>query len=162
MNPDPAELPLRDIHLPAPVSWWPPAPGWWLLALILLLASLLAWLWLRHRRQRRWARAALAELAELDAAFRADGNAHRLCSEVSLLLRRIAVLDRATPEHAALTGEDWLAWLDRPLGGGMFQTGPGRVLLNGPYDPKIELDADALIELCRRWIAGFSPERPRA
>jgi hypothetical protein len=162
MNPDPAELPLRDIHLPAPVSWWPPAPGWWLLALALLLASLMVWLWLRHRRRRRWARAALAELETLDAAFRVDGNAHRLCREVSLLLRRIALLDRATPEQAALTGEDWLAWLDRPLDGRMFQTGPGRVLLHGPYDPKIEVDADALVELCRRWIAAFSPERPAA
>ena len=32
---------LRDIHLPQPISWWPPAPGWWIL-LGLLLVSILA------------------------------------------------------------------------------------------------------------------------
>ena len=28
-SPDPLSE-LRDIHLPDPVSWWPPAPGWWI------------------------------------------------------------------------------------------------------------------------------------
>ena len=30
------ELQLRDIHLPESSLWWPPAPGWWILALLLI------------------------------------------------------------------------------------------------------------------------------
>ncbi len=26
---EPSELPLRDLHLPDAVGWWPLAPGWW-------------------------------------------------------------------------------------------------------------------------------------
>ena len=33
---------LRDIHLPEPISWWPPAPGWWILAVA--SCALLAWI----------------------------------------------------------------------------------------------------------------------
>jgi len=56
----PAELPLRDIHLPEPVGWWPPAPGWWAL-LALALAGAAAWGWLAWRRRTRVRRAALAD-----------------------------------------------------------------------------------------------------
>ncbi|MEC7549612.1 MAG: DUF4381 domain-containing protein, partial [Pseudomonadota bacterium] len=30
---------LADIHLPAEISFWPPAFGWWILALLLLVAG---------------------------------------------------------------------------------------------------------------------------
>ncbi|HAZ78530.1 MAG TPA: hypothetical protein DCX08_01220 [Porticoccaceae bacterium] len=33
---------LRDIHLPEPISWWPLAPGWWIL--VLSTMGLLIWL----------------------------------------------------------------------------------------------------------------------
>jgi len=44
---------LRDIHLPEAVHWWPPAPGWWIVAALLL--GLITWLsrylQARYRRQ---------------------------------------------------------------------------------------------------------------
>ncbi|HCH75615.1 MAG TPA: DUF4381 domain-containing protein, partial [Pseudomonas sp.] len=43
---------LAPLISPDPISWWPPAPGWWLLGLVLLMALGLLWR-LRHRLLRR-------------------------------------------------------------------------------------------------------------
>ena len=55
MNPtiDVSQLPLRDIHLPGSVGWWPPAIGWWLLAALVLVGvalSALPYYRGRHKR----------------------------------------------------------------------------------------------------------------
>ena len=90
MQPEP--LPLRDIHLPAPVSWWPLADGWWwCVALLLLAAVALAWWW-RGTPSRRARRAALAELAEIENDYARDGEGHACAQAVSRLLRRLALL----------------------------------------------------------------------
>ena len=45
---------LRDIHQPGMIETWPPAPGWWILAGLALLAliALVTWLFLHWRRNR--------------------------------------------------------------------------------------------------------------
>ena len=158
---DPAELPLRDIHVPDPVSGWPPALGWWLLVglVIAIVAGALVW---RHwRRRGLLRRTALAELARVREAFRAHGDAHRLSRELSVLLRRVCVARFPRQEAAGLAGDAWLAFLDRGLAGspqaGGFARGAGRVLATGPYDPGVEPGAEALLDLCRTWIARLPP-----
>ena len=44
MNADPLDA-LKDIYLPVEPHWWPPAPGWWITA-----ALILAVLWWSGRR----------------------------------------------------------------------------------------------------------------
>ncbi len=147
----PAELPLRDIHLPEPVGWWPPAPGWWLL-LGLALAGAAAWAWLAWRRRTRVRRAALAEWKRIEETYAADGDVARLARDLSILMRRAAVTADERPRVAGLTGEAWLAWLDQGLDGRPFSQGPGRCLAEAPYRPDAEeqvVDAMALLGLCR-------------
>ena len=63
---DYTQLPLRDIHLPGAIGWWPPAPGWWLLA-ALVLAGLA--LYAVHYYRGRHKRAALRAMTRVRTAL---------------------------------------------------------------------------------------------
>ena len=131
---DPDQLPLRDLHRPDPVGWWPLAPGWWLL--LATLAMLLIWLAvvLRSRHRRGAARRhAVRALQRLERRYAADGDAVQLAIGLSALLRRamLAYAPRATV--AGLTGAAWLEWLDSGLGEPLFTAGAGRALIDLPY-----------------------------
>ena len=41
-------LPLKDIHLPEAIGWWPLAPGWWILLLLIGLLIFAVVIWLRR------------------------------------------------------------------------------------------------------------------
>lgn len=129
----PAELVLRDVHLPPAPSWWPPAPGWWMVFAVLLVVALavLAFAVRRRRRVQSWQRL-------FDEAARLP-QANQRIAAISELLRRAA---RRTDANAdRLQGEDWLRFLD----GGKrrdFRAGPGRVLLDGGYRREVA-DEDA-------------------
>lgn len=155
-------LQLRDIHLPAPPPWWPPAPGWWLLGLSLLVLLLLAtWLLARTwRRRRRW-RVLQSMLDEIERGLRKQPGPEQLAS-LAVLLRRIALQRFPREQVAALSGSAWLAFLDRSGGDGAFTDGPGRVLAEGPYDANLDqvVDVPGLMDAVRRWVR-HAHEGPR-
>ena len=98
MNQDAASLDrLHDIVMPPTVPWWPPAPGWYVLAAIILglLLVLVLRLWLRWR--------ATAYRRE---AIRALDSASDPAA-IAALLRRTALAESSRSEIAALHGNAW-------------------------------------------------------
>ncbi len=155
MNPDPL-ADLRDWHLPDPISWWPPAPGWWLLAGLVVVGSLLAvYWWRRWHRQGAGTRTALRQLDALRIALATDGDARRFAIGVSQLLRRLALVRYPREQVAGLSGSAWLLFLDATGGAGGFAQGAGRVLAESAYrDASFDegFDPEQLSLLVARWI----------
>lgn len=110
---DPSALPLREIHLPESVGWWPPAPGWWLLPVLLLLGLAAAWYGRHLYRRRKYSAVNMArkELAGIRSRYAADRDAGRCVRSVSGLLRRVSISVFPRSESAGLTGDEWVAFL---------------------------------------------------
>ena len=144
---DPQEIPLRGLHLPEAVGWWPLAPGWWLLIALLVAATVfLLRAWLRRRAHAAARRKALRQLEESLSAYAYHGNPVELGAEVSELLRRAMLAYAPRAEVAGLTGDEWLAWLDRDLDEPRFREGAGRSLLELPYRNPETVAADVDID----------------
>jgi len=167
MNPQDPLAQLKDIHLPEPVGWWPLAWGWWLLIGVLLVALAVgAWLWWRRWRRRLYRRQALAKLTQAYRRYREEADTARYLQSLNRLLRRAVLSGWPAPENqrlAAMSGEDWLAFLDASLPGGQseFTRGAGRALLAGPYQPQPQADVEALQRLGREWLERHRPGQER-
>ncbi|MEN8253875.1 MAG: DUF4381 domain-containing protein [Verrucomicrobiota bacterium] len=93
---------LYDIVEPAPVSWWPPAPGWWILFAVAGIAIVFLLIHrLRCRRKNAYRRAALAELGKAESA-----------DEVAAILRRTALAAYPRKAIASRHGNEWIEWLE--------------------------------------------------
>lgn len=143
---------LRPLHEPGAISWWPPAIGWWVLIIFLLVAGLLLlWRWKRTALQR-------AALCELKTLISNMNSPSQQAAAINRLLKRYALVCWPASEVAALTGESWLKFLDRHGGNGAFFQGPGRDLLTSPYYGEDQRNEE-LIGLAHRWIKANRPGR---
>ena len=144
---------LRDIHMPNPISWWPPAPGWWLLTVLILalMAGLIIWRVVRHRRL-AYKREALAEWESVHARYLDHKNAQILLSELSTLLKRVCITRYGREAAAGLAGEQWLAFLDQTGKCKEFTEGGGRVLVSQRFVPHPQLDGQALLNVTLAWL----------
>jgi Domain of unknown function (DUF4381) len=159
MTPDPYSLDnLRDIVGPAPIPWWPPAPGvWLLLGLVAVWLAAGLGLWWVHWRRQAYRRAGLRELRGI--AVRLSHAPERAAALVDLaaLLKRVALVAYAREQVAALSGNAWLTFLDRTGGTARFTQGPGAVLAEVSSRPSLGAALDptqvaALVSTAQDWI----------
>ncbi len=163
---DPVVQSLRDIRDLDSVPWWPPAPGWWVvLGLVVLIMLFIRWR-VRTRQFRRdeWRRDASHELKALRKGLR-NRDPKVVASELSELLRRIAMARCGRRDCAGLMGDEWLDWLHRHDPSGFDWRRRGRLLLKLPYAPSGHgvkwTELRWLINAALRWVAAeeIPPEK---
>jgi len=145
---------LRDIHLPDPVSWWPPAPGWWIvLGLVVALIVLAVWAYRRLRTPESY-QSARHELQGLREAYAANRQDYKLVMGLSMLLRRYAMALYGREQVAGLTGQQWLNFLNKTGNTNTFTVGVGNVLVTIPYGSPEPAKGEALLTVVEQWLKG--------
>jgi len=147
---------LHDIVVPAPVPWWPPAAGWFVLALALL--SLIGWaavaLYRRHRA-RRYREAAMVELSAIEAGVRDPETRAGALETLPALLKRTALACWPRDRVASLTDAAWWRFLDDSAGDDAFSESYGEVLGEIAYGRAAAVSNEqlqGLLHAARRWI----------
>lgn len=159
---DSTALPLRDIHLPEPISIWPPAFGWWLLALLSILSIVASIYLIKYLIRKTAVKLAKKQLQQIQQNQQLS-DLEKL-GQLSMLIRRTAISIYPRTEVAKLTGNAWLAFLDDSIqdtsnNKNQFQQGSGRVLSYGPYQQTPVIDLDALFTLCQHWLKTVKSQR---
>lgn len=152
------ESQLRDIVLPEPISWWPPAIGWWVLVGISLLVCLM--LIRRHLRARAANRYRRLALDALDQAL-FDFNQHRHIATyvhtANAVLKRTLQTAPQKPHPAVLTksGSAWIYQLDT-LAPNVLSEHTKQMLAQGQYQTPDSLtdqiNVKQLHQELRTWI----------
>jgi hypothetical protein len=138
---------LAPDHAPTAALWWPPAPGWWVLAALLVALGVV--FVVRYRRPAaRLRRLALREFKALHAS--AANDAH-LAVAAQHLLRRYAVAAYGREAVAALSGTSWLAFVVEK-GGAPLAGEVGEAMLRCAYGDVVTIDRQRLLDGVRAFI----------
>lgn len=142
---------LRDIHIPIEPHWWPLPLGWWLVigVVILGLFTLFCFYLYWYTRPKQYA------LRELKRLYIQEKNPILLARKISLLLKRIALLNYPRTDVATLTDESWILFL-REHTGFSFSEAQLKLLALAMYMPETALNpenSESLYKAARKGIS---------
>ena len=142
---------IAEVLTPTPVSWMPQTTGW------VLLAAVVTGLLVRsgYRRYLRWRknryrREALVALARLD-----DDDAQSALIIIPRILKSAALAGFPRTEVAALSGDDWLNWLETTTDSPVFADSSRLLLADRQYRPAPAATPEELRRLrgdCESWV----------
>ncbi|GAC15251.1 DUF4381 domain-containing protein [Aliiglaciecola lipolytica] len=147
---------LADIQLPQEVSMWPLAWGWWVSALMVVIAIASIIYFVRsYILKRKAKKAALLALSKLDL------NHPKAASQINIVLKR-AALSYFEQEHvAALHGSQWCDFLTSQLPKKQQQSYQQKIrqFTESLYQENQTNNAEANMQLAKLWIKSALPPR---
>ena len=142
---------IAEVVSPPAVGWWPDAPAWRVLALVLLVMAA-RWCWRRyhHWQRNRYRGIALGALAGIAAD---TVNSQANLARISRLLKSTALQSAPRVEIAALSGSAWRDWLQASTAQPVFSDANLELLVNGLYRPaEAGADLSGLLRESGQWI----------
>jgi len=154
------ELPLKDIHLPDVGLWWPPAPGWWVILISVILMIVFMPKFLRWLRWKPVKKLSLRELDRIRTELDSGVDDRKIAQEISILLRRTLISYSSRAVAASTTGESWLAQLNQLSGEEYFTAEQNEWLRVGQYRPSVRCEMEAMLQSCENWIKALPRTSP--
>lgn len=142
---------LKDVHLPAHVSIFPLATGWYIvIAIIFILIAVLTWWQLRRHKKKQQQQEIFSLLKQIEANAVTTSD-EKTIEECSILLKRVAVAKFPEQKPQLLFGKNWLQFLDKTGKTTEFTSGSGHYL--GEIYQKQQLeDKEAFFALIEKWL----------
>ncbi len=143
---------LKDIHLPPSVGWWPLAPGWYLLMLLVFVVVIvLSYKIYRKKQHAKPKLQALALLKRYQQHYNKENNSQITSAHISELLRRVALVYFPREHVASLHGDSWLNFLNR-TGKDVDFLSVRTMLLELPFKAQEPINLDPLFKQAAIWI----------
>ena len=135
---------LRDIHLPADVSWWPLAPGWWVLIAVIFALSVWAlFKWQKRRKHQQLLLEVKQELAQIQSTYSQQPSELTLILNYSELLRRLLMLHLGREDTARLSGLKWFELISSYVPEQQLSEELITLMTDGKYQRQVQLDEPA-------------------
>ncbi len=157
---DPQQLPLKPIHAGTEITNWPIAPGWWILAALIIICTILVLYKWRAARQRNKAKlVTLAELQRIETDYATQQNHKQMLDQCAHILKRFLLAYYPRSSIAKLHGEGLRTFLaahvqDKPDLKSKILGDTGKVLTEGRYQPRVEANVEVL-QMVQQWVKQF-------
>ena len=148
---------IDEIIVPDAIPWWPSAPAWKVLGVIMVLLLIAQTIrWAKHWWRNRYRREVLRQLEQLQ--HQAGTRLQDVVAMLPYYIKVTALQAYPREDVASLSGPDWLSFLDANYSGPAFSADTGKKLLSVSYLPREQWQMDdtesqKLIEMSRQWIA---------
>ncbi|HEY4286626.1 MAG TPA: DUF4381 domain-containing protein [Puia sp.] len=129
------------------------APGWYVLAVFVLLgAALSVRVLVRWYNKSRYRRQALAAIGEMERYYVLPGMEGEMVYAVHMLMKRIAAIRYSRSLTAGIRADEWIAFLNRSRGKELFGSADGRLLAQLYEKEGDYWDVNGFLARAKEWV----------